>query len=97
MPCCVNTIVKINQVRLTDKKETNLTVVWAVGTYPVGVEDCDIELVLFVPLDHYERDPNIQSVFKKDEYYCVGGKVATESYNGNFRLKVKNKYFFCLF
>ncbi|CAG8595362.1 3787_t:CDS:1, partial [Diversispora eburnea] len=74
MPCYADMIIKINQVRQSDKDGSSLTVVWAVGTYPVGIDDCEMELVLFVPMSHYDRDPNIQSVFRKDEYYSVGGK-----------------------
>ncbi|CAG8827126.1 25511_t:CDS:2, partial [Racocetra persica] len=69
MPCCVDTIVKISHVRQTDKDESNLTIAWAIGVYPAESEDYEIELVLFVPLNEDERDPNIQSVFVKDEYY----------------------------
>ncbi|RHZ87667.1 hypothetical protein Glove_33g174 [Diversispora epigaea] len=88
MPCCVDTIVKINQVHITDKKETNLTVVWAIGTYPVEVEDRDMEMVLFVLFDKFERDFNTQSIFRKDEYYSVDGKITPGSYNDNLKLKM---------
>ncbi|RHZ76727.1 hypothetical protein Glove_194g54 [Diversispora epigaea] len=88
MPCCVDTIVKIKQVCITDKKETNLTVIWTIGTYPVEVEDRDMEMVLVVPFDKFERDFNTQSVFRKDEYYSIDRKITPESYNDNLKLKM---------
>ncbi|CAG8592970.1 24137_t:CDS:2 [Cetraspora pellucida] len=88
MPCYVDTIVKINQVRQSDKEESKLTVVWRIGTYPVESENCDMEMVLFVPINEFERDCNMQSVFEKNEYYSVGGKVVPGSYNGKLRLKM---------
>ncbi|CAG8751816.1 23160_t:CDS:2, partial [Racocetra persica] len=88
MPCCVDTIVKIIQVRQTDKDESNLTIVWGLGVYPVESEDCEIEIVLFVPVNEDERDPNIQSVFVKGEYYSICGKVVPGTYNCRLRLKM---------
>ncbi|CAG8841676.1 30595_t:CDS:2, partial [Racocetra persica] len=82
------TIVKINQVRLTDKDEMKLTVIWAIGAYPVESEDCEMEIVLFVPLDENERDPNAQSVFVKNKYYSICGKVVPGTYNNKLRLKM---------
>ncbi|RHZ88045.1 hypothetical protein Glove_26g151 [Diversispora epigaea] len=61
-------------------------------TYPVEVEDRDMEMVQFVSFDKFERDFNMQSVFKKDEYYNVGGKITPGSYNDNLRLKAINNY-----
>ncbi|CAG8803357.1 24072_t:CDS:2, partial [Racocetra persica] len=52
-------------------------------------EDQEIEMVLFIPIVDYERDPNSQSVFVKNEYYSDGGKVIPGSYNNNLRLKVR--------
>ncbi|CAG8597469.1 1039_t:CDS:2, partial [Diversispora eburnea] len=72
---------------ITDKEETNLTVVWAIGTYPVEIEDRDMEIVLFVPFNRFERDFNTQSIFKKDEYYSIGEKIIPGNYNDNLRLK----------
>src|SRR5262245_25275016 len=96
MPCYADTIIKIIQARQSDKEETKLTVVWAVGVYPVVDEDCEMELVLFVPMDRHERDPNIQSIFRKDEYYSVGGKIIPGNYNGKLRLKVSVSVIFCI-
>ncbi|CAG8659224.1 16624_t:CDS:2, partial [Dentiscutata heterogama] len=77
----------VNQVHLTDKKDLNLTVVWAIGAYPLESKDHELEMVLFVPIRENERDPNIQSIFIKDEYYRVGGKVVPDINNDNFKLK----------
>ncbi|CAG8829159.1 27601_t:CDS:2, partial [Racocetra persica] len=33
------------QVRQTDKDEMKLTVIWAIGAYPVDSEDCEMEIV----------------------------------------------------
>ncbi|CAG8716761.1 14825_t:CDS:2, partial [Cetraspora pellucida] len=84
----VDTIVKINQVRQTDKEESRLTIVWAIGVYPVESEDREIEIVLFVPINEEERDPNTQSIFVKNEYYSVCGKVVPGTYNNELRLKM---------
>ncbi|CAG8645869.1 15023_t:CDS:2, partial [Dentiscutata erythropus] len=88
MPCHIDTIVRIKQVRLTDREDLNLTIVWAIGLYPLESEDRELDLVLFVPLKEDERDPNIQSIFVKDEYYCISGKVVPENINDNFKLKM---------
>ncbi|CAG8717181.1 1584_t:CDS:2 [Cetraspora pellucida] len=79
MSCYVDTIIKINQVRQSVKEESNLTHVWAIGVYPVESEDHEIEMVLFVPIDDHDRDPNTQSVFVKNEYFSVGGKMTVAS------------------
>ncbi|CAG8562645.1 17777_t:CDS:2 [Dentiscutata erythropus] len=88
MLCYVNTIVKISQVCQSDKEESKLTVVWAIGLYPVGSEEREIEMVLFILMVDYDRDPNSQSVFVKNEYYSVGKKAIPGSYNNNLRLKI---------
>ncbi|CAG8657851.1 27633_t:CDS:2, partial [Dentiscutata erythropus] len=77
MSCCVDNIVKITQVRQTDKDESNFSVVWALGVYPVESEDHEIEVTLFVPVNKDERDPNTQSVFVRGEFYSVCGKVVS--------------------
>ncbi|CAG8629451.1 4005_t:CDS:2 [Cetraspora pellucida] len=88
MLCSIDTIVKIIQVRETGKDESNFIVVWALGVYPVESEDREMEITLFVPVNEYERDPNVQLVFVKSEYYSVCGKVVTGMYNGKPRLKM---------
>ncbi|CAG8632637.1 10855_t:CDS:2, partial [Scutellospora calospora] len=42
---------------------------WAIGTYPIGQEKNEIELKLFLPINPNERDPEIQAIFEKDEYF----------------------------
>ncbi|CAG8813884.1 8881_t:CDS:2, partial [Racocetra persica] len=74
MPCYIDTIVKIIQVCQSD----NLTRVWEIGIYPVECEDCELEMVLFVPINDHERDPNSQSVFVTNEYYSM--TVATSTH-----------------
>ncbi|CAG8584648.1 1134_t:CDS:1, partial [Dentiscutata heterogama] len=86
MLCSIDTIVKIIQARETGKDESNFIVVWALAVYPVESEDREMEVTLFVPVNEYERDPNVQSVFVKSEYYSVCGKVVPGMYNGKPRL-----------
>ncbi|CAG8795700.1 16424_t:CDS:1, partial [Racocetra persica] len=69
MSCNANTIVKIKVVRDTEKDD--LLVVWAISSYPVGDENSEIELILFVPVNFEERDPDSQAIFQKDEYFSV--------------------------
>ncbi|CAG8819359.1 11472_t:CDS:2, partial [Racocetra persica] len=88
MPCYGNTIVKINQVRQSIRDNISSIIVWAIGTYPVEQEDNDIELVMFVPIDSDERDPDSQAIFEKNKYYIIGGKVVPEHYRGAKRLKM---------
>ncbi|CAG8695573.1 7239_t:CDS:1, partial [Dentiscutata heterogama] len=45
------------------------------GVYPVKSEAREMEVTLFVLVNKDERDPNIQSVFVKSEYYSICGKV----------------------
>lgn len=87
MPCHVDTIVKINQIRQTYKDETKLTI-YATGAYPVESEDHELEMVLFIPINDEERDPNTQSIFEKNEFYCVSGKIVFANFNGNLKLKM---------
>ncbi|CAG8791396.1 10666_t:CDS:2 [Dentiscutata erythropus] len=87
MPCHVDTIVKINQIRQTYKDETKLTI-YATGTYPIESEDHELEMVLFIPINDEDRDPNTQSIFEKNEFYCVGGKIVFANFNGSLKLKM---------
>ncbi|RHZ81778.1 hypothetical protein Glove_117g431 [Diversispora epigaea] len=65
-------------VRKTEKKDLKLVVVWAIGVYPVDREDNEIEIVLFVPINPKESDPETQVIFEKDgfiqlaERLCLG-------------------------
>ncbi|CAG8698217.1 7398_t:CDS:2, partial [Cetraspora pellucida] len=61
----------------TDKEETKLTIVWAIGVYPIESEDREMEIVLFVLINEEERDPNTQSVFVKNEYYSMTATSST--------------------
>ncbi|CAG8687693.1 14647_t:CDS:2, partial [Dentiscutata erythropus] len=88
MPCHGDTIVKINQVRQTCNDDSKLIAIRAVGVFPVESDDRELDLSLFIPMNDEERDPNSQSIFELNEYYCVGGKVVLGSYNGNLRLKM---------
>ncbi|CAG8736492.1 9936_t:CDS:2, partial [Cetraspora pellucida] len=88
MPCYADTIVKVNQVRQTCNEDSKLFAVRAVGVYPIESEDCELDMTLFIPMNDEERDPNSQSIFETNEYYCVGGKIVLGSYNGNLRLKM---------
>ncbi|CAG8517659.1 13947_t:CDS:2 [Gigaspora rosea] len=86
MPCNADTIVKIKVVKETEKEK--LLVVCAIGVYPVGDEDNEIELVMFVPVKAEERDLATQAIFERDEYFSVGGKIVPEHYNNNIRPRV---------
>ena len=88
MPCYADTVVKIKCVRKTERKDTKLVIVWAIGTYPVDREGSEIEMVLFVPIEPDERDLETQAVFEKDRFYSVGGKIVPSSYEGVRRPKV---------
>ncbi|CAG8528601.1 6309_t:CDS:2, partial [Dentiscutata erythropus] len=76
------------QVRLTNREDLNLTIVWATGVYPFESEDHELDLVLFVPIKDDEKDSNTQAIFVKDEYYCIAGKVVPKIFNNNFKLKI---------
>ncbi|CAG8759540.1 22931_t:CDS:1, partial [Gigaspora rosea] len=43
----------------------------AIGTYPIGLEDNEIEVVLYVPRNRDELDPDSQAMFRKDKYYSI--------------------------
>ncbi|CAG8680958.1 9837_t:CDS:2, partial [Cetraspora pellucida] len=58
------------------------------GVYPIKSEDNEIEIILFVPIDEDERDPNIQSVFARNEYYSICEKIVPGTYNSRLRLKI---------
>ncbi|CAG8633212.1 15722_t:CDS:2, partial [Cetraspora pellucida] len=69
----------------------NLVVVWAIGLYPVGTEDCEIELTQFVPVDLEERDHDTQATFQKDEYFSVNDKIVLDTYKNNLRPRILDK------
>ncbi|CAG8481249.1 9194_t:CDS:2 [Scutellospora calospora] len=83
MPCNADTIVKIKVV--IESVKENLVVVWAIGLYPVGVENCEIELTQFVPVNLEERDHDTQATFQKDEYFSISSKIVPDIYKNNIR------------
>ncbi|CAG8629824.1 13725_t:CDS:2, partial [Cetraspora pellucida] len=87
MPCYADTIVRVKVVRQTTKHESDLIIVWAIGVYPVGREDSEIEMVLFAPINYSDRDPETQAIFEKDGFYSVGGKIVPGYYGSNKRPK----------
>ncbi|CAG8577773.1 31701_t:CDS:2 [Gigaspora margarita] len=85
MPCNIDTIVKIKVVRETEKD--NWLTIWAIGCYPIGDEDKEIELTSFVLVDFIERDHDLQAIFQKGEYFSVGGKIVPDKYKDTIRPK----------
>ncbi|RIB13727.1 hypothetical protein C2G38_2197043 [Gigaspora rosea] len=61
---------------------------WAIGEYPVGREDTEIEMVLYVLRRSVDRDPESQAIFRRGEYYSVGGKIVPSQYAGDTRPKM---------
>ncbi|CAG8673785.1 18016_t:CDS:2 [Cetraspora pellucida] len=41
------------------------------------LKDNEIKIVLFIPLEFYKRDSEIQAIFEKDNFYSVDGKIMT--------------------
>ncbi|CAG8787106.1 26083_t:CDS:2, partial [Gigaspora rosea] len=72
MPCYADTIVRIKYVRRTERQDIKSLVVWALGAYPVECDDCEIEMVLFLPFESQERDLETQAIFERDSFYSVG-------------------------
>ncbi|CAG8614023.1 9942_t:CDS:2 [Cetraspora pellucida] len=70
------------------EKDTNLSVVWALGAYPVEREDYNIEMTLFVSNDLNDRDFETQAIFEKDNFYSAGGKIVPGYYEGNKKAKM---------
>ncbi|CAG8815131.1 20561_t:CDS:2, partial [Cetraspora pellucida] len=85
MPCFCSTIVKISQVRQSIKENINSIILWAIGTYPVEQEDNDIEMIMFIPINSNDRDPDSQAIFEKNEYYAISGKIVPEDYRDDSR------------
>ncbi|CAG8568634.1 3179_t:CDS:2 [Racocetra persica] len=88
MPCYADTIVRIKHVRRNKKEDARTFSMWAIGAYPVGSEGYEMEMILPIPINPDDRDPDSQAIFKRDEYYSVGGKIVPGSYAGNKRLKM---------
>ncbi|CAG8467561.1 6868_t:CDS:2 [Cetraspora pellucida] len=90
MLCYADTIIKAKVVRRSEKENAKVNSVWTIGTYPVGREDNEIEVTLFVLTNPDDRDPESQAIFKRDEYYSIGGKIVPGIYNRKTRPKVLN-------
>ncbi|CAG8535433.1 22525_t:CDS:2 [Dentiscutata erythropus] len=88
MPCYADTIIKIKHAKRNEKEDVKVPSVWALVTYPPGHNDKEIEVTLFLPINQDERDPELQAIFKRDEYYSVGGKIVPGSYNGKIKPKM---------
>ncbi|RIB17451.1 hypothetical protein C2G38_2187240 [Gigaspora rosea] len=88
MPCYAETIVRIKYVRKGENESNSFGSIWAIGTYPVGREDYEIEMTLFIPTDLTKRDSDTQAIFEKNEFYSVGGKIVLGKYNNSMRLKM---------
>ncbi|CAG8519495.1 8402_t:CDS:2 [Dentiscutata erythropus] len=90
MPCFADTIIRIKYVKnsASMNEESDSTSIWTIGKYPVGEENCEIELTLFLPNDEKERDLDTQVVFINNEFYSVGRKIVPGKYNNNIRPKM---------
>ncbi|CAG8584459.1 22550_t:CDS:2 [Cetraspora pellucida] len=88
MPCYADTIVRIKHVRRNKKEDSRTFSLWAIGAYPIGTEDLEMEMTLPMPINPDDRDPDSQALFKRDEYFSVGGKIVPGTYAGNKRLKM---------
>ncbi|CAG8798467.1 31635_t:CDS:2, partial [Racocetra persica] len=76
------TIVRIKYMSQNVNEDINSLVIWALDSYPVEREDYDIEMSLFVPLNLDDRDPEIQVIFEKDNFFLWGGKIISGYYGG---------------
>ena len=93
MPCYASTVVKIKYVKKHGKESADFMRIWAISCYPVEREDYEIEMILFVPANMYERDLETQAVFEKDNFYCVGGKIVPNNYGKDKKVKVFYRIF----
>ncbi|CAG8544711.1 27422_t:CDS:2, partial [Dentiscutata erythropus] len=76
-------IVRIKYVNLSEK-DNNLRAVWAIGGYPIECESSEVKLVLFVPINLDECNPETQAIFEKDYFYSMIVSIST-------RLSILNK------
>ncbi|CAG8727617.1 21811_t:CDS:2, partial [Cetraspora pellucida] len=79
-----NIILKSNSLY----KDAKVFTIWAIGIYPTGHENNEIEITLFLSVNSNNRDPKSQAIFKKDEYYSIGKKIIPGSYAGQIRPKI---------
>ncbi|CAG8729511.1 19338_t:CDS:2 [Gigaspora margarita] len=59
----------------------------SIRTYPIGLKDNEVEVVLYVLCNHDEWDPDSQAMIRRDEYYSVGGRIILNRYARNVRPK----------
>ncbi|CAG8466484.1 923_t:CDS:2, partial [Cetraspora pellucida] len=71
-----------------ENENSGLILIWAIGIYPVGHKDCEVEMTLFVAIDFTKRDSDTQAVFEKNEFYSVRSKIVPGKYNNSMRLKM---------
>ncbi|CAG8786941.1 8228_t:CDS:1, partial [Gigaspora margarita] len=74
MPCYADMIVCVKFVRQGKKS------MWAIGAYPLGREDCEIEIVLFVPTNLDDYNLETYAMLEKDCLYSIGGKIVPGVY-----------------
>ncbi|CAG8775841.1 18472_t:CDS:1, partial [Dentiscutata erythropus] len=82
------TIIKIKHTRRNKKDDAKAYSVWAIEMYPLGCDDNEIEVTLFLQVNPNNQNPESQTIFKKDEYYSVGRKIISGSYTGKIKPKV---------
>ncbi|CAG8566032.1 10267_t:CDS:2 [Cetraspora pellucida] len=88
MPCYLDTIVKIKLTRQNETKDTGSISVWAIGSYPIGSEDNEIEIVIYVQQNPLECNTGLQAIFKREEFYSIGGKIVPGHYARSVRPKM---------
>ncbi|CAG8789294.1 4848_t:CDS:2, partial [Racocetra persica] len=77
------------KIKLVRQNETNnqMMSVWAIGSY-IGQDDNEIEMTIYIPINPEDHDPDTQAIFKRDEYYLIGGKIISTHYAGITRPKM---------
>ncbi|RIB16354.1 hypothetical protein C2G38_2190154 [Gigaspora rosea] len=88
MPCYLDTIVKIKHVKQNETKDAKSISVWAIGMYPTGLENNEIEIGLYVPCNRDDQDHDSQAMFRRDEYYSVSRKIVPNRYAGCVKPKM---------
>ncbi|CAG8448668.1 1019_t:CDS:1 [Cetraspora pellucida] len=92
MLCYADIIIKVKYVKRNEKDDAKVFTIWAIGTYPTGHENNEIEMILFLSVNPNDQDPESQAIFKKNEYYSVRRKIMPGSYAGQIRPKVSKHY-----
>ncbi|RIB23400.1 hypothetical protein C2G38_2032798 [Gigaspora rosea] len=83
MPCHVDIIVRVSQVHQICNKDSKLITYHAVGVYPVGSEDCELDMALFIPIGVEERDANTQSIFETKRSFNDNSFKTVETKNSD--------------